>query len=151
MVLAPGALETEIQIAERGAERNRPDVALRGWRRGFQNAKGAGDFVGLMGDPFLRAFVRFPQHLFIALQHRRVADPVGERLRGQRTEARLRLGRDDFTPASQPVEIFDDDGAVEQNLAVLEDQGRNLSKRVLLSQRIFRVVRVGDGNLDTVR
>ncbi len=110
----------------------------------------AGDLVGLMGEPLGRALRRLAPDDLVALQHRGLGDAVRQRLPGQGLEAGLRFGRNHLAAARQPVEIFDDDGAVENRLAALKDQRRNFAQRILAPERIVRIVRVGGQDLDSI-
>jgi hypothetical protein len=53
--------------------------------------------------------------------------------------------------AGDVVEIFEDDAAVEYRLAVVGDQRRNFSERIVAPQGVGGVHRIGLDHLDAVR
>ncbi len=150
MIGAPAAGKAQIEIAERAGERDRADIALtRGRRRAFQRRKAARDLARVMIEPFGDILAGFTIAGLVDLQQRRVHDAVGERLQRQGLEARPGRGRNDPVAARQPIEIFDDHGAIVERGAVLEDQRRDLAERILAAQRIAGIVGVGGGDVDS--
>ena len=146
MIGAPGAFETEIQIAQRAGERDSADVSVSAARRGrLDDRERAGDLAALIFYPLGAAHFRLAPCLFVAQQQRRVADPVRERLQPEHVKP-TRAGRNEAPASGEMVEIFDDDAAVEEHAAVLQHQRGDLAERVFRADAVRGVGRVrGDG------
>ena len=84
----------------------------------------------------------------VDLQQRRIHDAVGERLIAQGGEP---PGPSDDAPSSgQMIEIIDDHAGIVEHIAVLQDERRDLSQRVLLADRIRRIQRIRIDDLNAI-
>ena len=117
------------------------DVECR--RLGLQPRHGARDLAALVVEPARLAPVLGPEHRLVALQDERVENAVGQRLQRQRGDPRPRLCRNDLVSAGFHIQIFDDHAAVVDDRSVIEDQCGNLAERVLLTQAVGSVHRIG--------
>ena len=79
-----------------------------------------------------------------------IENAVAQRLQPQRLEARLRLARNNAAAAGQMIEIFQDHPRVVIGGAVVEDQRRNFSDRILRPDAVGRVVEIGFAHVDLV-
>ena len=153
MILAPGSAETQIAIAEQAGERDLSDVGNRIELRrcGFQRREPARDLVGLAIDPGLHALVGRPVTALVDQQQAGIENAVAQRLQPQRREARLRLARNDAAAAGEMIEIFEDHARVIIGGAIIEDQHRDFSDRILCAYAIGGIVEIGFAHFDLVR
>jgi hypothetical protein len=110
MAAAPGAVETEIAIAEHAGQRDLPDVRYRieRRRRGFQACECTRHFAGLMLEPFRLVGFGLAPARFVDGEDRGIEDAVAQRLQAQRREPRLGIARHDLAAAGAVVEIIED-------------------------------------------
>ena len=146
------AAETQIAIAEHAGERDLPDVGNRieRRRRGFQRRQAARDLVGLAIDPTLHALLGRTIAALIDQQQAGIENAVAQRLQPQRREARLRFARNDAAAAGEMIEIFQDHARVVIGGAVVEDQRRDFSDRILHADAVGRIVEIGFAHVDLV-
>ncbi len=146
---APEPLEAQIEIAEGAGQGDRAGVARRSLGRArFQRRERPRHLAGLMIEPLGRSHRRVAKAQFVDLQNRGVHDSVGQGLKRQSLEARRRIARKERARAREPIEIFENDAAVENRFAVLANQRGNLAERVLPPQRIVGIVGVGRDDFD---
>jgi hypothetical protein len=124
-------------------------VAAGGREMGFGMIEAALHLALLVLDPFRLVPVLRPPAALVDLEQGRIHDAVGERLLAQGLET-VPAGGDDAPAPGQVIEIIHDDAGIVEGLAVLQDQGGDLSEGVLLAKRIVRVERIRLDDLDAV-
>src|SRR5437660_10303725 len=103
----------------------------------------------LMCDPTRLAFVFRPPAALVHEENYSVHDAVSERLEAEREEAARPVG--DQLPASgERVEIGRDHGRIEQGLAIVQNERRDLAERVLPKELRVRLPGVRGDNGDPV-
>ena len=107
-------------------------------------------FKCLAFHPCLRPKLDGPEPLLVDDQKCRVVHPISERRSGQDAPACRRGGGNKSAATGERIEIFDDNAAIIEFAAIIEDQHRNLAKWILRLQRIVWVVGIGENNLDRI-
>ena len=79
-----------------------------------------------------------PHHLFVAAQQHRIQHALQQRVLGLDLPSRRARCRNQFSAAGEVIEIFDDDIGVENDVAIVWDQHRQL-----LQRRDLRILVVG--------
>ncbi|MCY1375252.1 hypothetical protein D9M69_626580 [compost metagenome] len=107
----------------------------------FQQGQGATNLVALAVEPFVPVFLRGAQGDFVAHQHGRVHDPVGQRSEGQASPAGRTFAGDQRVTDVLVVEVVEDDPAVMDDVAIGQAQGRDFAQGVVVDQGQVRVDR----------
>src|SRR5262245_55831603 len=142
-------LLSPVEIAERTRQADRYDVCLvRVRRRSFEVPQPAEDLAALMGEPARRVRQIRAKAALVNDKNRGVHDAVGKARQRQRAKALASAQGQQTIRASDILQKLDDDAAVVNGGVVGQDETGHLSERILLSQRIVLVKRVGgnDGN-----
>src|SRR6266700_1879837 len=152
-VAPPKRRETKVEVTERTAEgdRRQIDAFVEPGGPRFQSVEPAGDLVELGRGPLAPAQFLGTQRPLVTRKQRRVQDAVGQRVLGQHAPARRAVARNELA-VTENVEILDDHPAVVEHRAVVGDERRHLSQRVLFDDRPVPVddVRLGREEFDAL-
>ena len=152
MAASPFSLEAEVLVAERAGKRDLPDMRPAGKCGGicFKGCEATLNLAPLVIEPTGVVGLGGAVAPLVDLQERSIHHAVGKRLHGQGGDARG-ARRDDDAAAGLVVEELDDHAGIVEHRPVFQDEGRDLSKRVLAAQRVGRIVGVGDDGFHASR
>src|SRR4029453_3432457 len=140
----PVDLLSPIEIAECTRQADRYDVCFaRVWRRTFELCQPAEDLAALMGEPARRMRQIGTKAALENHENGGIHGPVGKPRQRQRAIALASAQGQQTIRASDILQKLDDDTAVINRAVVGQDEKKYLAERVLLSQRIALVKRVG--------
>src|SRR5262245_31074283 len=145
----PIDLLAPVEIAERARQPDRYDVGFVWvWRRAFEFRQTAEDLAALMREPARRMWQISTKAVFVNDENGRIHDAVGKSRERQRAVALGSAQGQQAVRASGILQKLDDDAAVVNRAVVGQDKTGHLSQRVLLSQRIALVKRIGGDDRD---
>ncbi|MNO51007.1 hypothetical protein D3C76_413970 [compost metagenome] len=140
--------QVEVTQCTGHADRGHVEVAGQlGNRVLFQQCQGTADLVALAVEPFVPVFLRGAQGDFVAHQHGRVHDPVGQRSEGQAPPAGRAFAGDQRVADVLLIEVVEDDPAVMDDIAIGQAQGRDFAQGVVVDQGRVRGYRGEDAGL----
>src|SRR5262245_58366056 len=141
---APVDLLAPVEIAQRTRQADRYDVCFVWvWRRVFELHQPTEDLATLMPEPARRMRQIRTKAALVNDENGRVHDAVGKPRQRQRAIAPAPAQGQQAIRTSDILQKLDDDAAVVNRAVVGQDETGHLAERVLLSQRIALVKRVG--------
>src|SRR5262245_8205162 len=145
----PIDLLAPVEIADRARQADRHDIGFVWiWRQVFELRQAAEDLASLMSKPARRMRQIRTKAALINDENGRIHDAVGKSRERQCAIALPPAQRQQAIRASNILQKLDDDAAVVNRAVVGQDKTGHLSQRVLLSQPIALVKRIGGDDRD---
>ena len=129
--LFPFAFKPQARIGEGGSQRDMAamDLLAKAWRRSVQLVKHADCLAPLAIEPWLMDLFLRMKAALIDMREQHIAKSVGNRFQLFGLKAFFGIARENLV-ARHAVQILRDHPAVEDCLAVIENERRNLAERI---------------------